>query len=89
LEYSGGFESLNAGVFGFAEGFGLAVVAGFKLKLFVPGDRPAGVGVKFAFLFALEFVEGLVDQLQGGADGEGATVVFFYGVNWLLCHSKN
>ena len=75
-EDSGFDESLDAGVFGFGEGFGIAVLAFVELVLFEPGECPAGVAVEFAFLFGEVFVEELVDELEGGADSHGGAVVF-------------
>lgn len=76
FEDSGFYEALDAGVFGFGEGFGIPILAGVELVLFVPGEGPAGVAVKFPFLFGEVFVEELVNELEGGADAEGGAVVF-------------
>lgn len=69
-------HALHAGVFGFAERFGVAERTFFEGELLVPGQRPAGVGVEFAFLLGQVLVEGLVEQGQSGADGYGRAVRF-------------
>jgi hypothetical protein len=69
-------HAFDAGVAGGGEGFGLAVGAVGVLVLLEPGDRPPGIAIKLAFLLGLEFVEDLVDQLQGGADAHGGAVGF-------------
>ena len=58
-------QTADAGVLGFGQGFGHAVLTCIKAVLLEPGQRPAAVGIKVALLFGQHLVEGLVDERQG------------------------